>query len=174
VKRPMATRLLFRSAVTARVALSAAVTLLASAPVHAQHRARLSADLADHLAAGSHTIEVIVDGAAAADRLGELRVKRAVWPLISLLQGDGRVTVRQACVRALGNIGNPSAIDALTDVIAGLVPAISIRRALHLHYWDGRDKPDKPGHDNSVRAERAAAPRTSPGSEVTGVRLICE
>jgi hypothetical protein len=38
-----------------------------------------------------------------------------------------------------------------TDVIAGLVPAISIRAAqLCRGHRDGRDKPDKPGHDDGV------------------------
>src|SRR5213080_4170827 len=46
------------------VALAAAGILMA-APAHAEHRARLSADLADHLAAGSQTIDVIVHGDAA-------------------------------------------------------------------------------------------------------------
>ena len=42
------------------------VLVLTAAPAAAQrHRARLSADLADHLAADSPAIEVIVDGDAA-------------------------------------------------------------------------------------------------------------
>ena len=51
-----------------RCAVSVAVVLvLTAAPAAAQrHRARLSADLADQLAAGSPAIEVIVDGDAAA------------------------------------------------------------------------------------------------------------
>ena len=44
----------------------AVVLLLTAAPAAAQrHRARLSADLADHLAAGSQAIDVIVHGDAA-------------------------------------------------------------------------------------------------------------
>src|SRR5262245_64458191 len=61
------------------VVLFAAVWLAASVPVEAQRRARLSGDLADHLAAGSARIEVLVDDAAAADRLAtryNLRIKR--------------------------------------------------------------------------------------------------
>ena len=46
------------------VALAAAGILMA-APAHAEHHARLSADLADHLGAGSQTIDVIVHGDAA-------------------------------------------------------------------------------------------------------------
>jgi hypothetical protein len=38
-------------------------------------------------------------------------------------------------------------IDSPTDVIAGLDPAISIRRAPCHHNRDGRDKP---GHDDSM------------------------
>src|SRR5262245_53626030 len=50
----------------ARAALAAAVLLGApAAPAYADHRARLSADLADHLAAGSQAIDVIVHGDAA-------------------------------------------------------------------------------------------------------------
>ena len=50
-----------------RRAACAALLLLAvtAAPGFAQHRARLSADLADHLAAGSQAIDVIVHGDAA-------------------------------------------------------------------------------------------------------------
>jgi serine protease AprX len=58
------------------MATVAAVSLAATA--HAQHRARLSADLQDHLQAGSANIEVIVDGANA-DRLAakyNLQIKR--------------------------------------------------------------------------------------------------
>src|SRR6185369_3496070 len=47
---------------TSRLALTICVTLCAAAPAAAQHRARLSADLADHLAAGSQAINVIVHG----------------------------------------------------------------------------------------------------------------
>src|SRR4030095_12835282 len=47
---------------TSRISLTICVTLLAVAPAAAQHRDRLSADLADHLAAGSQTINVIVHG----------------------------------------------------------------------------------------------------------------
>jgi len=49
----------------ARAAIAAAALLGAmAAPARAEHRARLSADLADHLAAGSQTIDVIVHGDA--------------------------------------------------------------------------------------------------------------
>src|SRR5207344_449948 len=49
-----------------RAAIAAAVLLGATAvPCLAEHRARLSADLADHLAAGSQLIDVIVHGDAA-------------------------------------------------------------------------------------------------------------
>src|SRR5437868_14855311 len=40
----------------------ACVSLFGAAPAVAEHRARLSADLADHLAVGSSTIAVIVHG----------------------------------------------------------------------------------------------------------------
>jgi serine protease AprX len=59
--------------------LFAVVALGASVPVEAQRRARLSGDLADHLAAGSPRIEVLVDNAATADRLAaryNLKIKR--------------------------------------------------------------------------------------------------
>src|SRR5262245_60372028 len=43
-------------------ALCIAASLVAAPALAQQHRARLSADLADHLAAGSQTIDVIVHG----------------------------------------------------------------------------------------------------------------
>src|SRR4029079_13327159 len=48
------------------VCAGALLIALASRPALAQHRARLSADLADHLAAGSQSIDVIVHGDRAA------------------------------------------------------------------------------------------------------------
>ena len=49
-----------------RGAIAAGLFILAAAaPASAQHRARLSADLADHIAAGSQSIDVIVHGDAA-------------------------------------------------------------------------------------------------------------
>src|SRR5215470_5530537 len=54
--------LIFSQCFTLRLPLTICATLLAAAPAAAQHRARLSADLADHLAAGSQTINVIVHG----------------------------------------------------------------------------------------------------------------
>jgi serine protease AprX len=50
-----------------RLVTAAVVALIvaAAAPARAQHRARLSADLADHLAAGSPSIDLIVDGTRA-------------------------------------------------------------------------------------------------------------
>ena len=71
------TSLLFgRTVITAM----ACVSLAAPAQAQHQHRARLSADLADHLAAGSSSVEVIVNGdKAAVDRLAaryNLVVKR--------------------------------------------------------------------------------------------------
>src|SRR5207247_3407483 len=49
-------------AAAARAALAVLWVVCAGAPAFAQHRARLSADLADHLAAGSQQIDVIVHG----------------------------------------------------------------------------------------------------------------
>src|SRR5262245_3900724 len=54
--------LIFPQRFTSRIPLTICVTLFAVAPAAAQHRARLSADLADHLAAGSQAINVIVHG----------------------------------------------------------------------------------------------------------------
>src|SRR5262249_23672117 len=54
--------LIFWQRFTSRIPLTICVTLFAVVPATAQHRARLSADLADHLAAGSQTINVIVHG----------------------------------------------------------------------------------------------------------------
>ena len=63
-----------------RIVVSAAIVLLTALPAAAQHRARLSADLADSLPAGSPSIDVIVHGDkasvdAAAQRHG-LKVKK--------------------------------------------------------------------------------------------------
>src|SRR5471030_2752352 len=52
-----------RSLIKAMVA--AALFVAAATPASAQHRARLSADLADHISAGSQSIDVIVHGDAA-------------------------------------------------------------------------------------------------------------
>ncbi len=49
-----------------RTAVAIALAVFIAAPAHAQHHARLSADLADHLAAGSASIDVIVHGSRAA------------------------------------------------------------------------------------------------------------
>jgi len=53
-----------------------------AAPALAQHHARLSADLADHLSAGSQSIDVIVHGdeasVAAVARRYNVRVKKAL------------------------------------------------------------------------------------------------
>src|SRR5207253_1483889 len=117
-------RLLFRSTLTARVALGAAVALLASAPAHAQHRARLSADLADHLAAGSHTVEVIVDGAAAADRLAakyNLKITRRMRSGGVLTVNAGQLSALQSDVDVAHLAGNirytSSAIDPVDEGI---------------------------------------------------------
>src|SRR5262245_60260813 len=63
-------------------ALCFAAALAAATPALAQHRARLSADLADHLASGSQTIDVIVHGdRATIDNLVaryNVRVKKAL------------------------------------------------------------------------------------------------
>ena len=70
LERPMAvpvnrtTRLLHLNGSLA-AALVVASLAFAAAPAAAAHRARLSADLADHLAAGSQTIRVIVHGTRA-------------------------------------------------------------------------------------------------------------
>src|SRR6266446_4376802 len=61
-------------------AVIACACLFFAAPADAAHKARLSADLADHLAAGSQTIDVIVHGEKeTVDTLAtryNLRVKR--------------------------------------------------------------------------------------------------
>jgi hypothetical protein len=68
-------------------------------PAGAQHhRARLSNDLADHLAAGSASIEVIVDDGAAVERLARqynLVVKR------KLTHGGGVLQVNAGQLAAL-------------------------------------------------------------------------
>ncbi len=79
--------------------LSTSVFVLMVIPARAQHhRARLSNDLADHLAAGSASIEVIVDDGAAVDRLARqynLVVKR------KLTHGGGVLQVNAGQLEAL-------------------------------------------------------------------------
>jgi serine protease AprX len=79
--------------------LSTSVFVLMVIPARAQHhRARLSNDLADHLAAGSPSIEVIVDDGAAVDRLARqynLVVKR------KLTHGGGVLQVNAGQLAAL-------------------------------------------------------------------------
>ena len=73
--------------------------LVAATPAQAQHRARLSADLNDHLTSGSQQVEVIVDGAATADRLAakyNLKVKRR-------LKSGGVLSVNAGQLAALQN-----------------------------------------------------------------------
>src|SRR5258708_40087577 len=83
----------------ARVAAFAALVVAASAPAQAQHRARLSADLAEHLASGGGSVEVIVDGAAAADRLAT----KYNLKLTRRLQSGGVLLVNAGQLSALLN-----------------------------------------------------------------------
>jgi len=99
MERLMSIRFTFPSQFSARVVLFAALAVAAGAPAEAQHRARLSDDLADHLVSGSSSVEVIVDGAAAADRLAakyNLRVKRR-------LRSGGVLVVNAGQLSALQN-----------------------------------------------------------------------
>jgi len=93
----MATPVNIRVRLAIRVALCAAFACAAAAPAQAQHRARLSADLTGPLNAGSQAIEVIVDGAATADRLAakyNLKVKRR-------MKSGGVLTVNAGQLAAL-------------------------------------------------------------------------
>jgi serine protease AprX len=126
--------------------LTMSVLAVTVAPAAAQrpHRARLSADLADHLAAGSPAIEVIVDGdKATVDRLARqynLVVKR------SLSKGGAVLSVNAGQLAALeadesvenlaGNVRyRSSAVDAMSEGIgadqvwagAGNLPKLSGR-----------------------------------------------
>src|SRR6266566_3872008 len=83
-----------------KVALMASLAVAASAPAQAQaqHRARLSADLSEHLNAGSQQVEVIVDGAAAADRLAaryNLKVARRLKSCSVLIVNAGQLSALQ-------------------------------------------------------------------------------
>jgi serine protease AprX len=94
----MAIDFTFRSRLVVRTALFAAFACAAGAPAEAQHRARLSADLADHLSSGSSNVEVIVDGAATADRLAakyNLRLKRRLKSGGVLLVNAGQLSALQ-------------------------------------------------------------------------------
>jgi serine protease AprX len=109
--------------------LTTSVFAVMVTPALAQHRARLSADLADHLAAGSPSIEVIVDGdQATVDRLARqynVVVKRR------LSKGGGVLQVNAGQLAALqsdptvehlaGNIRyRTSAIGAIDAMAEGI------------------------------------------------------
>jgi serine protease AprX len=124
VELPMTIVLTFPSRFTGRVALAAGVLLSVSLPAQAQHRARLSKDLAEHLSGGSQNVEVIVDGAAAADRLAakyNLKVTRRMRSGGVLLVNAGQLSAMQqdADVDHLsGNIRyKSSAIDPVDEGI---------------------------------------------------------
>ena len=86
-----------------RPMLFAALALGAGMPAEAQRRARLSGDLADHVAGGASRIEVILDDAGKAERLASkynLKIKRRLHAgavvevnagQLAALQSDGEV-----------------------------------------------------------------------------------
>src|SRR5436190_9600153 len=81
---------------TPRVAVLLALALSAGATAQAQHRARLSRDLADHLSGGSQNIEVIVG--ANADQLAtkyNLRIRRHLKSGGVLLVNAGQLAALQ-------------------------------------------------------------------------------
>jgi serine protease AprX len=141
VKPLMSTWLPFAPRV-AKVALIASLAMAASAPARAQHHARLSADLTDHLNAGSQQVEVIVDGTAAADRLAaryNLKVARRLKSGSVLIVNAGQLSALQndADVDKLsGNVRyKTSSIDPIDEGIgadqvwagAGPLPKLSGR-----------------------------------------------
>ena len=98
MSRPVGTRLdLVRPAAAV---LAAAALTLAATPARAQHRARLSADLADHLAHGSQSIEIIVHGSRAEiDDLAaryNLRVRKYLKDAAVLEVNAGQLSVLQS------------------------------------------------------------------------------
>jgi serine protease AprX len=107
-------------------AASAAILIVTALPVAAQHRARLSADLADHLAADSPVIDVIVDGdRAAVDRLAR---QYNVVTVRSLSKGGAVLRMNAGQLAAIqqddavehlaGNIRyKSSAVDTMTEGI---------------------------------------------------------
>src|SRR4051812_936808 len=120
----MPTRFPFRPRLAARVALVAGCALGLGLPAEAQHRARLSADLADHLRGGSQNVEVIVDSAAAADRLAakyNLKITRRMRTGGVLVVNAGQLSALQqdADVDHLsGNVRyTSSALDAVDQGI---------------------------------------------------------
>src|SRR5262249_21346291 len=121
------------------IALAAALTLGAAAPARAEHRARLSADLVDHLAHGSQSIQVIVHGSQAeVDALAaryNLRVTRYLKNGATLEVNAGQLSVLagdDAVDHLSGNVAI-RASDATTETIgadqvwagSGGVPALS-------------------------------------------------
>ena len=136
----------------ARMAAAAAFLsfALAAGPAFAAgpHAARLSADLSQHLSAGSQNVEVIVDGAAAADRLAakyNLTVKRRMRNGGVLVVNAGQLSAMQqdADIDHLsGNIRyKSSTIDPVDEGIgadqvwagAGSLPKLTGRGVDHLH-----------------------------------------
>src|SRR5438034_6539070 len=122
-----------------KVALMASLAMTASAPALAQHRARLSGDLATHLTDGSQQIEVIVDGAAA-DRLAakyNLRIARRLKSGGVLVVNAGQLSALQHdddVDKLSGNIKyRSSSIDPIDEGIgadqvwagAGALPKLS-------------------------------------------------
>jgi serine protease AprX len=118
-----------RASVSVRFAfLTMSVLAVTVAPAAAQrpHRARLSADLADHLTAGSPAIEVIVDGdKATVDRLARqynLVVKRSLSKGGAVLRVNaGQLAALEADESVENLAGNvryrSSAVDAMSEGI---------------------------------------------------------
>ena len=84
------------------------VALVAAAPAEAAHRARLSADLADNLATGSQTINVIVHGDAATVNALALRYNARITKILK----DGAVL--QVTAGQLDAISQDDTVDHLS------------------------------------------------------------
>jgi serine protease AprX len=124
-----------RSIIAAVLALAGT---LIPAPAHAEHHARLSADLADHLNAGSQTIDVIVHGdaasVAAVARRYNLRVKKSLkeGAVLSVNAGQLDALRRDDTQDHLsGDIRIRSIADVTADVTAQAIGADQV--------WAGSD-----------------------------------
>ncbi len=97
------------------LAVGAFLLTLSAAPVLAQHRARLSHDLADRLQEGSQTIDVIVDGSQMVEELA----RRYNVPVRKRMRSGGVLRVTAGQLEALE-------ADGLVDHLSGDTPIRSM------------------------------------------------
>ena len=105
----------------ARIVVAALACWAAAVPARAEHRARLSAELSDHLAAGSQSIDVIVHGdRATVDALAKrynVEVKRYLRSGAVLQVNAGQLAaIRQD--ETIDHLSGDTRIRSIADVTA--------------------------------------------------------